>query len=482
MSKVKTKAIVSSDAALAANGTSSAFNQIDSFSHQYDRGDNLTVNGKPSYSVDQAATQLLRDGAAWHDSNGDGRIDLSYTFLTSPTSNFSGLGVTGFSQFSALQKSQAVLSMQSWADVANVTFTEAAKGGDGHMTFGNYSGGQEGAAAFAFLPGTEPGFDGQSWYLTGSGYNVNKTPGLNNYGRQTLTHEIGHTLGLAHPGDYNAGEGNPTYNDATYGQDTRGYSVMSYWSESNTSQNFSKGGVEAYSSGPLMDDIAAIQKLYGANYSTRSGDTTYGFNSNAGRDYMSATSSADKLVFSVWDGGGNDTLDFSGFTQNQKINLHDGSFSDVGGMVGNISIAQGVTIENAIGGSGNDLLIGNDAANELRGGAGNDILYGAGGADKLWGGSGNDTFVFAAVSDSAPKAVDRIMDFTSGQDKIDLSGITHGAGLSFVNAFTGHAGDAVLTYASGTNLGTLAVDFSGHGVADFLVTTVGQAAVTDIVA
>jgi len=482
MSKVKTKAIVSTDAALAANGTSSAFNQIDSFSHQYDRGGDLTVNGKPSYSVDQAATQLLRDGATWHDLNGSGKIELTYTFLTAPTSNFSGLGVTGFSQFSALQKSQAVLSMQSWADVANVTFTEAAKGGDGHMTFGNYSGGQEGAAAFAFLPGTEPGFDGQSWYLTGSGYNVNKTPGLNNYGRQTLTHEIGHTLGLAHPGDYNAGEGNPTYNDASYGQDTRGYSVMSYWSESNTSQNFSKGGVEAYSSGPLMDDIAAIQKLYGANYSTRSGDTTYGFNSNAGRDYMSATSSSDKLVFSVWDGGGNDTLDFSGFTQNQKINLHAGSFSDVGGMVGNISIAQGVTLENAIGGSGNDLLIGNDAANELRGGAGNDILYGAGGADKLWGGSGNDTFVFAAVSDSAPNAADRIMDFTSGQDKIDLSGITHGSGLNFVNAFTGHAGDAVLTYASGTNLGTLAVDFSGHGVADFLVTTVGQAAVTDIVA
>ncbi|WP_191488042.1 serralysin family metalloprotease [Pseudomonas sp. FEN] len=482
MSKVKAKAIVSVDAALAANGTSSAFNQIDSFSHQYDRGGNLTVNGKPSYSVDQAATQLLRDGAAWHDLNGSGKIELSYTFLTSQTANFSGLGVSGFSQFSALQKSQAVLAMQSWADVANVTFSEAAKGGDGHMTFGNYSGGQEGAAAFAFLPGTEAGYDGQSWYLTGSGYNVNKTPGLNNYGRQTLTHEIGHTLGLAHPGDYNAGEGNPTYNDASYGQDTRGYSVMSYWSESNTSQNFSKGGVEAYSSGPLMDDIAAIQKLYGANYSTRSGDTTYGFNANAGRDYLSATSSSDKLVFSVWDGGGNDTLDFSGFTQNQKINLHAGSFSDVGGMLGNISIAQGVTLENAIGGSGNDLLIGNDVANELRGGAGNDILFGAGGADKLWGGSGSDTFVFAAVSDSAPNATDRIMDFSSGQDKIDLSGITHGAGLSFVNAFTGHAGDAVLTYASGTNLGTLAVDFSGHGVADFLVTTVGQAAVTDIVA
>ena len=482
MSKVKDKAIVS------AAQASSAYTQIDSFSHQYDRGGNLTVNGKPSFSVDQAADHLLREGAAYRDVDNNGRIDLTYTFLTSASSaTMNKHGISGFSQFNATQKAQAALAMQSWADVAKVTFTEKASGGDFHMTFGNYSSGQDGAAAFAYLPGTNEkynmtGTDGTSWYLTNSGYTANVTPGLNNYGRQTLTHEIGHTLGLSHPGDYNAGTGNPSYQDADYGQDTRGYSIMSYWSESNTSQNFTKGGVEAYSSGPLIDDIAAIQKLYGANYATRSGDTTYGFNSNTGRDFLSATSNTDKLVFSVWDGGGNDTLDFSGFTQNQKINLNETSFSDVGGLVGNVSIAKGVTIENAIGGSGNDLLIGNAAANTLKGGAGNDIIFGGGGADQLWGGAGKDTFVFGASSDSKPGAADQILDFTSGSDKIDLTGITKGAGLTFVNSFTGHAGDAVLSYASGTNLGTLAVDFSGHGVADFLVTTVGQAAVSDIVA
>jgi serralysin len=306
MSKVKDKAIVS------AAQASTAYSQIDSFSHLYDRGGNLTINGKPSYTVDQAATQLLRDGAAYRDFDGNGKIDLTYTFLTSASSStMNKHGIAGFSQFNAQQKAQAVLAMQSWADVAKVTFTEKASGGDGHMTFGNYSSGQDGAAAFAYLPGTGAGYDGTSWYLTNNSYTPNKTPDLNNYGRQTLTHEIGHTLGLAHPGDYNAGNGNPTYNDATYGQDTRGYSLMSYWSESNTNQNFSKGGVEAYASGPLIDDIAAIQKLYGANYNTRAGDTTYGFNSNTGRDFLSATSNADKLVFSVWDGGGNDTLDFS---------------------------------------------------------------------------------------------------------------------------------------------------------------------------
>ena len=116
----------------------------------------------------------------------------------------------------------------------------------------------------------------------------------------------------------------------------------------------------------------------------------------------------------------------------------------------------------------------------MKGGAANDILFGAGGADKLWGGAGSDTFVFAASSDSKPGSVDQILDFVSGLDKIDLTGITNGAGLHFVNSFTGAAGDAVLTSSGGNSL--LSVDFSGQGVADFLVSTVGQAAYSDIAA
>ncbi|WP_205903200.1 M10 family metallopeptidase C-terminal domain-containing protein, partial [Pseudomonas viridiflava] len=150
-------------------------------------------------------------------------------------------------------------------------------------------------------------------------------------------------------------------------------------------------------------------------------------------------------------------------------------------MVGNVSIAKGVLVENAVGGSGNDVLVGNAAANDLKGGAGNDIIYGGGGADSLWGGAGADIFVFGASSDSNRAAQDTIRDFTRGQDKIDVSAISSLTSLQFVNAFSGHAGEAILSYTQSTNLGSLAIDFTGQGVADFLVGTVGQAVATDIV-
>ncbi len=390
---------------LALKGRSDAYTQVDNFLHAYARGGDELVNGHPSYTVDQAAEQILREQASWQKAPGDSVLTLSYSFLTKPNDFFNTpwkyvsdiYSLGKFSAFSAQQQAQAKLSLQSRSDVTNIHFVDAGQGDQGDLTFGNFSS-SVGGAAFAFLPDVPDALKGQSWYLINSSYSANVNPANGNYGRQTLTHEIGHTLGLSHPGDYNAGEGDPTYADATYAEDTRAYSVMSYWEEQNTGQDF-KG---AYSSAPLLDDIAAIQKLYGANLTTRTGDTVYGFNSNTERDFYSATSSSSKLVFSVWDAGGNDTLDFSGFSQNQKINLNEKALSDVGGLKGNVSIAAGVTVENAIGGSGSDLLIGNDVANVLKGGAGNDILYGGLGADQLWGGAGADTSS-TAISPSPPR-------------------------------------------------------------------------------
>ena len=170
---------------------------------------------------------------------------------------------------------------------------------------------------------------------------------------------------------------------------------MSYFSEIYTGGSFDN----RFSSVPLLHDIVAAQKLYGPNMTTRTGDTVYGFNSNADRPWFQATTSSSVMIWAVWDTGGSDTFNFSGYTAHQKIDLRQVSFSDVGGLVGNVSIARGVDIENAIGGSGNDTVLGNNLNNRLEGGAGSDNLQGGEGADSLKGGTGNDTLQGEAGAD-----------------------------------------------------------------------------------
>ena len=102
-----------------------------------------------------------------------------------------------------------------------------------------------------------------------------------------------------------------------------------------------------------------------ARPTTRTGDTVYGFHSNAGSIFdFTAYSQAPALT--IYDSGGNDTLDCSGYSAAQTIDLHAGAFSSVGGLVHNIGIALNAIIENAIGGSGNDTLIANDSAARFR--------------------------------------------------------------------------------------------------------------------
>ena len=354
---------------------------------------NFPDNGKAEFSWEEAAIQITRSGSGWMNAFGSSVV-ITYAYRASAPAQMPD-DTGGFSQFNAAQITATEASLAAWAAVANITFVRVDDGGgysnNATMLFGNYSTGADGAAAFAYLPSTgataASSVQGDVWVNVSIGYNA--TPVRGDYGYQVLLHEIGHALGLSHPGDYNAGEGEgpieyPTH--AEYFNDSRMFVTMSYFGSSNTG-----GNLPAFASLPQLHDIAAIQRLYGANLATRTGDTIYGFNSNTGVPEYSLTVANQGAVFAVWDGGGTDTLDLSGYTTGGTVDLREEAFSSVGGSVFNMSIARGAIIENAIGGSGNDTIIGNAANNTLNGGAG---------ADAMSGGLGDDTYIVDSASDA----------------------------------------------------------------------------------
>ena len=82
----------------------------------------------------------------------------------------------------------------------------------------------------------------------------------------------------------------------------------------------------------------------------------------------------------------------------------------------------------AVTGTGNgsaNTIIGTSGANLLKGLAGNDTLQGGGGDDQLVGGTGNDVLTGGGGADSfvfdKSDGEDRITDFITGEDKIQLS-------------------------------------------------------------
>lgn len=228
-----------------------------------------------------------------------------------------------------------------------------------------------------------------------------------------VLHEIGHALGLDHGHEY------PEF--VATGFDSQEFTVVTYSDYVGDTDTFSfDSGPVDWAQSYMQLDIAALQFLYGANYSTTgeiwSGDTVYGFDPASGEMKVNGAGqgapAGNRIFRTIWDGNGNDTYDLSNYTTDLVVSLWPGAFSTLSdtqladldrfsgsldrvarGNIANALLVDGDTralIENAVGGIGNDVISGNQVGNDLQGRSGDDELLGLQGSDSLSGQQGRD--------------------------------------------------------------------------------------------
>ncbi|MGO7160974.1 M10 family metallopeptidase C-terminal domain-containing protein, partial [Rhizobium johnstonii] len=428
-----------------------------------------------SSTGDQKVDGLLGD-FAWSGS-------ITYAFPTSSSSYAYGdEKYHSFSSISSQQQSLALYFMeQSYGSAANDGFSVEG------FTNANFEAGSANTAtvrfaqsslpdtAWAYLPASG-GPGGDVWFGTGYAGTEDdlRFPRFGNYAGHTLAHELGHALGLKH-----AHEGGIVVPSA---YDSLEYTIMTYHTYVGDNLSGYKYEHDGAPQTFMMLDIAALQEMYGADYTTNSDNTVYKWNPNQGITYVNGvaaiTPAANRIFATIWDGGGIDTYDLSAYTTGLKIDLRAGGHSvfsqgqlaDLGGGPNN-GYARGnifnallyhgnvaSLIENVQAGSGNDSIIGNEADNTLWGNAGNDSLSGGAGNDTLIGGTGNDTYIVDDLADVVTEGVNEGTDLIrTALSSFALTNIANVENLTFTGtgAFTGTGNSLANTITGGAGNDTL---------------------------
>ena len=374
----------------------------------------------------------------WSTKDGAGPTQISYSFpwmdgVASQFTNPYGRGENTAAVTGAVNADEAGMitrAFTAWSNVANIAFTQVAETADGTV----------GDIRVAFSSAVSAGYWGYSLGISDGRGNAHGdiwiddaiigqsfAPGTYNY--MAILHEIGHSLGLKH--SFEAPK-------IPAGFDNQRFTIMSYTSpEKVWWQDPASGTAKFLIVSPMVYDIQASQKLYGANMTYHTGDDTYAFDPAA------------PSFEAIWDAGGTDTFSVAAFSQGCTVDLKPGAYSSLAydgvSLTNNIGIAFGCTIENALGGAGADTLLGSELANLLDGGAGADTLRGAGGDDTLAGGAGADLLDGGAGNDT----------LRGGEDDDVLVG---GAGNDVLD---GGAGSDTASYASGSAAVRVSLAISG---------------------
>lgn len=487
----------------------------------------INKTSKTIFDTTYQLTDSVISGYAWNGTSityAFPTLTSDYTYTTETSNNFAAI--------STAQQNAALFAMeQSFGTAANDGFSVEGftkiSFSLGSATTANLRFAQSDAAAptaYAYYPGSHDAA-GDIWFSTNYAGTANdyRTPVAGNYAWHTLIHELGHALGLKHAHETNSYGAIPAnYNSVEY-------TVMTYHSFVGDDGSYYKYEQYGAPQSFMMADIAALQHMYGADYTTNSGNTVYKWTPTSGNTVVDGdiaiAAGANRIFATIWDGGGVDTFDLRAYATAITIDLRPGRYSTFSddqlaylggggndgyarGNIFNALLYQGNTqslIENVRGGSASDKITGNEVSNSLYGYNGNDRLYGLEGDDYLLGGEGNDivsgnvgkdrvygglgaddlyggadadSFIFSKIGDSTASSTgrDTIFDFSgTAGDRIDLSRIdasTKTAGnqaFSFIGtgAFTGKATE--LRYEKTSSNTFIQGDINGDGKADFAI-------------
>ncbi len=402
--------------------------------HADDGAAEVTAAFQLEVSADFIEALRIPDHSRWNSdvANGTPGTILTFSFMTAAPSYALESESASFAPMNATQKAAVRTVLQQYQDIAGLVFVEVDDAGDGgQLRFGTHLEPNSGYSGYAYYPSPNPA-GGDVWINRAD--TAYATPQAGNSAWWVLLHEIGHALGFKHPGFYDGDEA-PYLSAAT---DSNQYTVMSY-------NNHAEGAATGfYTSSPMLYDVATLQFLYGANTATRAGDDTYRFDP------------ATLNIETLWDGGGTDTLDASNFSQDCLIDLRAGQFSSLRVLIpgyewlgplgnDNIAIAYGSVIEHAIGGSGDDTLIGNAADNRLAGGPGNDTYFVDGRGDRIVEAEAQGTdHVHAALSWSLGAHLENLT--LLGGNRLS------GTGNGQANTLTGNTAGNILDGGNGADI------------------------------